>query len=432
MAANAVHFAAMTERAMDIPVPDLVVEERARTRNPFASPGYRYWWLASIVAGTGVGIQTVTVPLFIRDRVADDHRAIAIAAALICQTLPGAILALIGGVVADRTERRRILVRTYSLAAAVSLVYVGLSGFEAAVVWPVFLLSGVVGGAGAFTNPARQSMMPQILAASQLQNGVILGTMAFMATLQFGGPTIGGLLADGPGLTVAFAMEVAALLVAALIFGRVATDLPAPTGRGIGGDLADGLRYIRRSPGLLGVLLLGAVPGMFLMGPFSVTIVLVVQDVFHASDKFVGILWGCFGGGIVLGSMLLTVVRTRRRGWLLCVSVLLGGVLATIYGAGSSLPLAMVTLVVFGITGPAVFINFGVALLQEHVSREMMGRVMSMWGLVFSASTPVGYLQAGLVANAFGPQATVVSSGIIAAVIGLLATLLLRPVHRLE
>jgi hypothetical protein len=160
----------------------------------------------------------------------------------------------------------------------------------------------------------------------------------------------------------------------------VATDLPKLTGRSIRGDLADGLRYIRTSPGLLGVLLLGAVPGVFLMGPFSVTIVLFVQDVFEASNKYVGIIWGCFGGGIVLGSMLLTLVRTKRRGWLLCVSVLAGGVLATIYGAGSSLPMAMVALVVFGITGPAVFINFGVALLQEHVSREMMGRVMSMGG----------------------------------------------------
>jgi uncharacterized membrane protein YuzA (DUF378 family) len=61
----------------------------------------------------------------------------------------------------------------------------------------------------------------------------------------------------------------------------------------------------------------------------------------------------------------------------------------------------------------------------------MMGRVMSMWGLVFSASTPVGYLQAGLVANAFGPQATVISSGIIAAIVGLAAVVFLRPVHRL-
>ncbi|HNM77277.1 MAG TPA: MFS transporter, partial [Tepidiformaceae bacterium] len=75
--------------------------EAEESRNPFAVMGYRLWWAASIVAGTGVGIQAVTVPLFIRDRVADDQRATLIAAALICQTIPGALFALIGGVVAD-------------------------------------------------------------------------------------------------------------------------------------------------------------------------------------------------------------------------------------------------------------------------------------------------------------------------------------------
>ncbi|WP_322796292.1 MFS transporter, partial [Tepidiforma sp.] len=180
----------------------------AGSRNPFAVAQYRMWWVASVAAGAGVGIQAVTVPLFIRDRVDEDARALAIAAALICQTLPGALLALVGGVVADRVERRRILVRTYLVAAAVSLVYVVLSGADVRWTWPVFLLAAVVGSAGAFTNPARQSMMPQILSQSQIQNGAIFGTLAFMAMLQFGGPMAGGVLADFAGLTAAFGVEV--------------------------------------------------------------------------------------------------------------------------------------------------------------------------------------------------------------------------------
>ena len=75
----------MTEA--DAPAP-VATETAGGSRNPFTVAGFRLWWLASIVAGTGVGIQAVTVPLYIRDRVAEDHRAVAIAAALICQTLP--------------------------------------------------------------------------------------------------------------------------------------------------------------------------------------------------------------------------------------------------------------------------------------------------------------------------------------------------------
>jgi hypothetical protein len=183
---------------------------------------------------------------------------------------------------------------------------------------------------------------------------------------------------------------------------------------------------------LLGVLVLGTVPGIFLMGPFAVTVVLRVHDVFKESDKFVGIFWGCFGGGIVAGSIALSIVRLGHRGFLICASVLAGGLCATAYGLTSSLPLAMALLFVFGFSGPAIFINYGVALLQQNVSRQMMGRVMSMWGLAFSASTPIGYLQAGVIANAYGPQATVISSGIIAAVIGVLVLVFLGPVRRLQ
>ena len=402
------------------------------TRNPFATPVYRSWWAASVVAGTGVGIQAVTVPLFIRDRVSEGHRPLAIAAALICQTLPGAALALFGGVVADRVERRRILVRSYAVAAAVSLIYVALAGAEASVVWPVFILAAIVGGAGAFTNPARQSMMPQILRPSQLQNGVILGTMAFMATLQFGGPTLGGFLADGPGLTFAFATEVLMLAAAALLFSRIATDMPVPTGRSVRADLVEGLRYVRRSTALTGVLALGTVPGVFLLGPFAVTVVIFVQDVLKESDKFVGILWGCFGAGIVVGSVLLTVIRPPRRGLMLCSSVLMGGLFMGLYGFSSSLPLNMLFLFISGILGPAIFINFAVALLQENTERQMMGRVMSMYGLAFTASTPIGYAQAGVMTTFFGPQVTIVVSAIAALSIGIAAMLFLRPVTRLR
>ncbi len=422
----------MTEQVLPAePILALAVDEE-ETRNPFSVVGYRYWWAASVAGGTGVGIQAVTVPLFIRDRVSEDHRPLAIAAALICQTLPGAALALFGGVVADRVERRRILVRSYAVAAAVSLIYVALSGLEAAVIWPVFILAAIVGGAGAFTNPARQSMMPQILKTSQLQNGVILGTMAFMATLQFGGPTVGGLLADGPGLTFAFATEVVMLALAALIFSRVATDLPVPTGRSVRADLVEGLRYVRRSSALSGVLALGTIPGVFLIGPFAVTVVLFVQDVLKESDKYVGILWGCFGAGIVVGSVLLTVVRPPRRGLMLCSSVLMGGIFMGLYGFSGSLLYNMLFLFISGILGPAIFINFAVALLQENTERHMMGRVMSMYGLAFTASTPLGYAQAGIMATLFGPQVTIVVSAIAAAIIGLLAMLFLRPVTRLR
>jgi MFS family permease len=405
--------------------------DTAASRNPFVAMGYRAWWLGGVVAGMGVGIQTTTVPLFIKDRVATDHRDLIIAVALICQQLPAALFALLGGVIADRVERRRILVRTYAVAATVSFTYVILSQTTSTIVWPVFILCAIVGSAGAFTNPARQSMMPQILTTAQLQNGVIFGTMAFMASLQFVGPSLGGVVADSLSLTVAFACEVAMLSCAAFLFSRIATDAPVPTGKNVFHDLREGIAYIRTEKSLLGVLLLGAVPGMFIIGPFAVTAVAMANDVLSESDKFVGFLWGSFGAGIVVGSVVLSLIRLPRRGYFLCLSVFIGGGLMAVYGASSTTAVSMAVLLIAGILGPAIFINYGVALIQENVTRQMMGRVMSMWGLTFTISGAIGYAQAGVLSNAFGPQPTVIIGGVIASGCGLLAMLFLRPVTRM-
>jgi len=400
-------------------------------RNPFASNHFTRWWLASMVAGTGVGIQTVTVPLFIRDRVALDERALAISAALISQTLPGALLALVGGAMADRLERRRILLRTYSIAALVSTLYVWLTSIHTRSIWPVFPLAAIVGSAGAFTNPARQSMLPQLVTRAQLENAVIFGTMGFMAALQFLGPTLAGLVVDSWGLSTAFACEVIFLTAGAGLFSRIRTDQPEPTGRNVLGDLVDGVRYVAREPAILGLLFLATVPGAFFVGPFAVTIPLVVPDVLHASDRWIGILWGCFGAGVLLGSVLLTLRPLPRRGLAVCLANFMGGLVLVLYGSSRVLLLSGGALVLWGL-GASVFTNYMVALLQQHTNPRMMGRVMSMYSLVFFISMPIGYAQAGLVTHRFGPQAALVASGLIAAAIGGLCLALARAVRGLE
>lgn len=401
------------------------------SRNPFASPGFARWWLASLVAGTGVGIQSVTVPLFVRDRVEPDARALAIAGALVAQTLPAALLALVGGAVADRVERRRILVRSYGVAAAVSVLYVVLCTLDVRSIWPVFPLAAIVGSAGAFTNPARASLLPQLVTRAQLQNGVILGTMGFMAALQFAGPSVAGLAVDAAGLTSAFALEVALLAAGAAVFAGLRTGPVTPTGRDVLGDLREGVRYAAEHPALRALLLLALVPGVLFIGPFAVTIALVVPEVLHASDKWVGLLWGCFGAGVFSGSLLLTWRPLPRRGLSVCVSNAIGGVTLVAYGLSESLPLSAGLLFAWGL-GASIFMNYVVTLLQERTEPAMMGRVMSMYSLAFFVSMPAGYAQAGLVTRLFDPATTLVASGVAAIAVGVATLVFARTMRGLD
>jgi predicted MFS family arabinose efflux permease len=161
-----------------------------------------------------------------------------------------------------------------------------------------------------------------------------------------------------------------------------------------------------------------------------VTIALVVPDVLGAGDKWVGLLWGCFGIGVFSGSLLLTLRPLPRRGLAVCIANFVGGLVLLVYGSSRSLPLSAAALFVWG-HGAAVFINYVVALLQEYAEPRMMGRVMSMYSLVFFIAMPIGYLQTGFVTDRFGPQAALQASGLCAAAIGLACLALLRPVRDL-
>ena len=414
----------MDRPATDSPAPIAV------GRNPFRAPQFFRWWLGCMAAGTGIGIQTVAVPLFVRDRVDDDVRAAAIAGVLVAQTLPGALLVLFAGALADRTQPRQILWRAYTLSALASCGYVALILFDVPPLWPVFVLAAIVGGVGGFTNPARQAILPQIVQRSQIQNAVILGTMGFMATVQFLGPTIAGFVVELAGLAQAFAVEVLLLATGAVLFAGVYTPTPSASGRSILHDLADGLRYVRGEPALIGLLLLGPVVGVFFIGPFSVTLPILIPDVFQETDRWVGIFWGCFGAGVFIGSVTLTFWPIPRRGFAVCWSTFQGGVVLMLYAFSTSLPLTCGLLVLWGL-GASLFMNYVATLLQEHTETSMLGRVMSMYSLSFFASQPLGYAQAGFVSEAIGPQWMLFSSGVAAAAIGLGCLLFLGPVRRL-
>jgi DHA3 family tetracycline resistance protein-like MFS transporter len=274
-------------------------------------------------------------------------------------------------------------------------------------------------------------MLPQLVSRPQLQNGVILGTMGFMAALQFLGPSVAGLVVDAFDLASAFALEVALLLAGALVFSGLHTELAPATGRDVFGDLADGLRHVAHQPALRSLLLLALVPGVFFIGPFGVTIALVVPEVLGASDKWVGLLWGCFGAGVFSGSLLLTVRPLPRRGLSVCIANTVGGVILVLYGSSQSLPLSAAALFAWGI-GAAVFINYVVTLLQEHTEPALMGRVMSMYSLVFFVSMPIGYAQSGLLTSLWDAPTTLVANGVAAAAIGALTLLFARSLRKLD
>ena len=402
----------------------------AGPRNPFVNRDYRAWLTASVVTAMGVGIQIVTVPLFIRDRVEPDERAAVIAGALIIQTLPGVFLTLLGGVVADRVEPRLLLFRATAVAATVSAVYVVLSAAEVTIVWPVFALSAMVGAVAAFEQPARQGVLPQMVTRPQLQNAVILGNVGFLAAGQFAGPALGGFVGGDAGLTAAFALETGLLALGALLFLTLGHYEPrVPERHDVRSELMEGLRYVRGSRNIIGLLVLAAMPGIFYAGPLTVNMLLIVEDVLMLEDRWVGILFGTFGAGMIVSSALMTLRPLPRRGLLLALSPVAGAPLLVLFGLSEIPWLTVAALLAIG-PPAAIFTNLSLALLQEQTDEAVMGRVMGVYSLMFVASAPIGYAQTGLVTSLIGPQASIVASAAAGGVAGI-ALLFWLPVRKL-
>jgi predicted MFS family arabinose efflux permease len=178
-------------------------------------------------------------------------------------------------------------------------------------------------------------------------------------------------------------------------------------------------------------MLLAMAPGIFFIGPMQVNMVILVEDVLQESDKFVGILFGCFGAGVVIGSLLMTLKRFRRRGVVLISSLFIGCACFLAFGLSETTWLSAAVLFAFGMSA-ALFINLAVTLLQENTSREMMGRVMSIYSLGFLASQPVGLAQAGIISTVWGPQTSIIVSAAGVGIMAALCLLFLRPVRALD
>ncbi len=402
----------------------------AGPRNPFVNRDYRAWLTATVVTALGVGVQIAVVPLFIGERVEPDDRAAAIAGALIIQTLPGVFLTLLGGVVADRIEPRLLLFRATAVAATVAAVYVVLTAADVTIVWPVFALSAVVGAVAAFEQPARQGVLPQMVTRPQLQNGVILGNMAFLAAGQFGGPSLGGLLGGTAGLTAAFALQTGLLALGAVLFLGIGRYEPRAVDRhDVRADLAEGLRYVRRSRNIVGLLVLAAMPGVFYAGPMQVNMLLIVEDVLELPTSWVGILFGAFGAGMFVSSLVMTLRPLPRRGLMLALSPILGGPLLALFGMSETPWFSVLMLLAIG-PFAAIFMNLSLALLQEQTEQAVMGRVMGVYSLMFVISSPIGFAQTAVVSSLMGPQVSTVASALAGSVIGIVLLFWL-PVRKL-
>jgi MFS family permease len=348
--------------------------------------------------------------------------AVAVGIVVALQTVPVLFLAPYGGVVADRVDKRRLLIVIDSCMALQALV-LGLLTIAGVVrVWEIALLALLLGLNSAFEVPARQSFLLEMVGRENIRNAVSLNSVITNAARAVG-PAIAGVLIAVVGEGVCFLINAgsfACVIVSLLLLDVSALVRSEPVARGKG-QLRAGLAYVRRTPELGLPLLMMALIGTFTY-EWPVSLSALAKQTFHGGSSVYGFMTAALGLGSATGG-LFTAARGRTGVRAAIVAAAGFGVCVGLVAVAPTIALALVALFLVG-AGSVGFVSVGNSTLQLGSDPSMRGRVMSLWSVAFQGSTAIGAPIVGAVVAVFGARAALlvgslacfVAAGIAAAV----------------
>jgi len=385
-----------------------------RTFKAFQYRDFRLMWVGACTSSIGTWMQIVAQGWLIYRL---SHSAFLLALDQFLGGLPIFLLSLIGGVVADRVERRRILLGSQY----VQLVSAGLLTILVATgvvhVWHILSLSLLSGFAQAFGGPAYQALIPTLVEREDMPNAIALNSIQFNLAVTIGPALAGEALARlGEkwcfGLnTISFLAPITALM---LINARF---LPQKTSDSVWSSLQQGIRFIRRHGSMEGLIVL-AFCMTFLSMPLRTYFPVFVKDIFHRGPETYGQLLSLMGIGSMCGSLAIASRgNMSHKGRVALIMMICLG--AGIAGVALSrvLPLSYAMVVAVGFSMMAVFATVS-SLVQLITTEEMRGRVMSVYNCAFRGGMPMGNLVSGWFVPVFGAPAVLAVNGALLVLLG--------------
>ncbi|WP_338045446.1 MFS transporter [Parafrankia soli] len=372
-------------------------------------PNFRLFLGGQVVSLCGTWMQMIALGWLVLSLGASGTELGLVTAA---QFLPVLLFGAYGGLIADRSNTRRLLITTQIILGSLAVLLGVLDLTGTAQLWMVAAVAAAIGMTSAVDNPARQSFVQEMVGSEFLPNAVTLNSVTMNAA-RVVGPGIAGILISLVGTSGCFLLNGASFVAVVIALQRIDTAAlvrrrPVPRAPG---QVRSGLAYAMRTPSLRIPLLMMAVIGA-LSYEFQVVLPLVARETFDGSAATYSLLTGAMGAGAVAGG--LVVARHRRVGIpALAVTSGVFGVVTLVAAAAPVLALEVAALVVVGAASVA-FISTGNATVQLSAAPEMRGRVMALWSVAFLGSTPVGGPIAGWVSETFGARAGLAMAGVAA------------------
>jgi MFS family permease len=381
---------------------------------------FRLLWGGLLISFSGSFMQTAAVLWHVSLLVPPERRALALGMVGLVRIVPVILFSLISGVAADAFDRRRLMIVTQSILATLALVLAVLTFRGLDDVWPIYAMAACSSAVGAFDLPARQSLVPNLVPREHLPNAISLNTIMIQVA-SVTGPAVGGLVIATAGVGWVYFVNALSFLVviAALVVMRVDAAPPgAVSGDGTAtrrGDFTlkaalEGLQFVFRAPLIRSTMLLD-----FFATFFSSAMALLpifAQDVLQVGARGYGWLYAAPAAGALVASavMVKAVDSIERRGDVLIGAVLVYGAATVAFGWSRWFWLTFACLAATG-AADTVSMVFRNLIRQLETPDHLRGRMTGVNMVFFMGGPQLGELEAGLVANWFGPVVSVVTGG---------------------
>lgn len=332
--------------------------------------------------------------------------------------IPMLLLSLVGGVVADRVSKRKVLVisQTTIGLCAVALAVLVLTGLIQ--IWQMTLVALVMGTCFAFNMPARQSFVAEIISRERLMNAIALNN-AGMNLARVAGPAIAGALIGIAwiGIGGVYIIMAAMYVIVILSLLRIRDRGASPNPDKVSGfrSAVDGLRYIRGNSALMALLMLAFAPVLLGM-PYQALMPVFAEDVFDVGPSGLGLLMTVNGIGALLGSLVVASLTDISRRGLVQLGLGVGfGLSVALFAFSGNFYVALFALMIVG-GASASYMSLNSTLVMDKADPQYHGRVMSIYMLTFSLM-PLSVLPTGAIADAVGAPVTIGIAGLLLAVV---------------
>ncbi len=388
---------------------------------------FRLMWIGACTSSIGTWMQIVAQGWLIYRL---SHSAFLLALDQFLGGIPIFLFSLIGGVVADRIERRKVLLASQYVQMASAAILTVLVANGLTHVWPILCLSFMSGLAQAFGGPAYSALIPTLVDRDDMPNAIALNSIQFNLAVTIG-PALAGQALAKLGEKWCFGLNALSFLAPVISLLMIRTRfLPASTGDSMFTSLKQGIKFVRKQGSMEALIVLAFCMTALAM-PMRTYIPVFVKDIFHRGPETYGNLLSVMGIGSIGGSLLVAGMGNIRHKGRFAVSMLicLGAAIAT-FSLSKKLLLSYGMLVIVGTSMMAVFATV-TSLVQLITTNEMRGRVMSVYNCAFRGGMPMGNLLSGWLVPMFTAPLVLSVNGLLLILMALYFLLVQRRVATL-